>query len=64
MAHADVQKPGQASVSLDEMVRLPGGMFRMGSDHHYPKEAPSHRVTVDGFWIDKTPVRTGSSNSL
>ena len=28
----------------------------MGSDRHYPEEAPAHRVTVDGFWIDRTPV--------
>jgi formylglycine-generating enzyme required for sulfatase activity len=28
----------------------------MGSDHHYPEEAPAHRVTVDGFWIDRAPV--------
>jgi SH3 domain-containing YSC84-like protein 1 len=28
----------------------------MGSDRHYPDEAPSHAVTVDGFWIDPTPV--------
>lgn len=38
------------------MVRMPGGTFRMGSDNHYPEEAPSHRVTVDPFWIDATPV--------
>jgi formylglycine-generating enzyme required for sulfatase activity len=38
------------------MVRIPGGTFRMGSDHHYPEEALVHRVTVDGFWIDRTPV--------
>src|SRR5215475_1459317 len=39
-----------------EMVWIPGGTFRMGSDHHYPEEAPAHRATVDGFWIDPTPV--------
>ncbi|MBI1181164.1 MAG: SUMF1/EgtB/PvdO family nonheme iron enzyme [Alphaproteobacteria bacterium] len=39
-----------------DMVLLPGGTFVMGSDHHYPEEAPAHRVAVDGFWIDRTPV--------
>ena len=38
------------------MVWIAGGTFRMGSDMHYPEEAPAHRVTVDGFWIDRTPV--------
>jgi len=40
----------------DEMVWVPAGTFRMGSNHHYPEEAPAHQVTVDGFWIDRTPV--------
>lgn len=40
----------------DDMVWMPGGTFRMGSDHHYPEEAPSHRVTVTGFWIERTPI--------
>jgi formylglycine-generating enzyme len=39
-----------------EMVWVPGGSFVMGSDRHYPEEAPAHRVTVDGFWIDRHPV--------
>jgi formylglycine-generating enzyme required for sulfatase activity len=38
------------------MLFIAGGSFRMGSDRHYPEEAPAHRVNVDGFWIDSTPV--------
>ena len=30
--------------------------FRMGSDAHYPDEAPSRTVEVDGFWIDRFQV--------
>jgi formylglycine-generating enzyme required for sulfatase activity len=38
------------------MVWIPGGTFVMGSDDHYPEEAPAHPVTASGFWIDRTPV--------
>jgi len=38
------------------MAWIPGATFRMGSDDHYPEEAPAHRASVEGFWIDRTPV--------
>lgn len=38
------------------MVQIPGGRFRMGSDHHYAEEAPAHMAEVGGFLIDATPV--------
>jgi formylglycine-generating enzyme len=45
-----------ASPAPAGMVWIPGGTFLMGSDDHYPEEAPAHKVTVDGFWIDRRPV--------
>jgi len=39
-----------------DMVLVPGGQFTMGSDRHYPEEAPAHPVSIDGFWIDQHPV--------
>jgi formylglycine-generating enzyme required for sulfatase activity len=45
-----------APPALANMIFISGGPFRMGSDDYYPEEAPAHRVTVDGFWIDRTPV--------
>ena len=38
------------------MVWIPGGSFVMGSDQHYPEEAPASRTQVDGFWMDRAPV--------
>ena len=39
-----------------DMVWIPGGTFLMGSDDHYPEEAPAHPVTVGGFWMDRHTV--------
>jgi len=38
------------------LVWIDGGSFRMGSDAHYPEEAPVHTVAVDGFWMRTTQV--------
>lgn len=49
--------PGtQESQSGPDMVWIPGGTFTMGSDRHYPEEAPAHRVAVEGFWMDRHTV--------
>lgn len=46
----------RADTLLVGMVRIPGGQFAMGSDHHYIEERPAHRVTVSDFWMDETAV--------
>jgi formylglycine-generating enzyme required for sulfatase activity len=40
------------------MVWVPGGEFMMGSDSAaaWPEEGPAHRVSVGGFWLDRTEV--------
>jgi len=38
------------------MISVPAGEFRMGSDDHYPEEAPTHAVRVDAFAISSTAV--------
>ena len=36
-----------------DMLWIPGGTFRMGSEDFYPDEGPVHEVSVDGFWMDR-----------
>src|SRR5262249_22702472 len=48
--------PLSTAPALKNMVELPGGAFRMGSDRFYPEERPVREVSVDGFWIDRHPV--------
>jgi formylglycine-generating enzyme len=38
------------------MTFVPGGDFAMGSDRHYPEEAPVRKTTVGSFWMDEHPV--------
>ena len=51
-AHATPAPP----VRPDGMAWIPGGTFRMGSDAHYPEEAPAHKVKVGAFWMDTRTV--------
>lgn len=46
----------QGEAPFADMAWVPAGRFRMGSDRHYPEEAPAHLVDVDGFWMDTAPV--------
>ena len=48
--------PALAPAPSPGMVWIPTGAFTMGSDHHYPEEAPAHPVKLDGFWMDASPV--------
>jgi formylglycine-generating enzyme len=48
--HTPTSPPAQ------NMVWIPGGTFSMGSNQHYPDEAPVHPVTVNGFWMDQYTV--------
>lgn len=38
------------------MLWVPSGTFRMGSEDFYPEERPVHEVHVDGFWMDRSPI--------
>jgi sulfatase modifying factor 1 len=44
---------GQGRPPAVGMAWVPAGTFRLGSDDFYPEERPTHKVTVDGFWIDQ-----------
>jgi sulfatase modifying factor 1 len=51
------ERPSPASIPFRTgMVWIAGATFQMGSDKHYPEEAPAHRACVDGFWMDTHTV--------
>jgi formylglycine-generating enzyme len=53
---AAIGDPSRKQPPCPGMVWISAGMFWMGANNRYPEEAPAHRVSVDGFWIDATPV--------
>ena len=50
---ADRIAPGPGTAG---MVRIPGGVFQMGSRPFRPEEGPPRATRVGGFWIDRTDV--------
>jgi len=49
-------RPQRQGDDNGDLVWIAGRTFVMGSNDHYPEEAPAHPVAVDGFWIEATPV--------
>ena len=47
-----------------EMVLIPAGSFEMGSEHGREEERPMHKVWVDSFLMDKTPVTQAEFDKL
>lgn len=41
---------------MTDFVKLPGDTFMMGSDCHYPEEAPARHATVEGLAVAAAPV--------
>ncbi len=48
-------EPWPATAPEVPEVWVPGGEFLMGDDE-FPDARPVHKVSVDGFWMDKTEV--------
>ncbi len=48
--------PIVAGAALTELIPLPGGRFRMGSDRHYAEEAPPRDVELSPFAIERHSV--------
>ena len=47
LAQGDSRAP--ENPPFENMVWVPGGTFLMGSDNHYPEEAPAHQATCRRF---------------
>src|SRR5438105_3813571 len=57
--NAEINAASGASTDLaspENMTWIPTGVFFMGSEDGQADERPVHRVTMDGFWIDRTAV--------
>ena len=55
VAH-DGRKISELQRLFPDMEWIVGGSYMMGSNDHYPEEAPAHRVAVNAFLIDRYAV--------
>lgn len=57
-SHLPERFAGLKAATPPGMVWIPGGEFSMGTNDLEARadERPAHRVKVDGFWMDATPV--------
>ena len=55
MSHISINQ----SIAAGSMIRVFGGEYQMGSEAFYADEGPVHRVWVDPFALDTTPVTNG-----
>ncbi|MBK8465045.1 MAG: SUMF1/EgtB/PvdO family nonheme iron enzyme [Chloracidobacterium sp.] len=53
--------PGATPIesSKPEMIKIPGGTFKMGRDNGPEQERPEHPVTVKAFSMEKTEITNG-----
>jgi formylglycine-generating enzyme len=54
--HPEISRPATGQPPDANMVWISGGTFLMGSNDHYPEEAPAHRVSVNAYWMDRHTV--------
>jgi sulfatase modifying factor 1 len=51
-----LKRPPARRGKLAAMTLIRGREFLMGSNDHYPEEAPVRRAVVGDYWIDRNPV--------
>jgi formylglycine-generating enzyme required for sulfatase activity len=59
LAFAGTRRPACESANmleLDDLVSIPAGRYVVGSDRHYPEEAPVREVEIASFSIERFPV--------
>jgi formylglycine-generating enzyme required for sulfatase activity len=54
-AGSSLKRPMPPTPVQEGMMWIPGGEFLMGADE-FPDAQPWHKVSVDGFWMDRTEV--------